>query len=142
MVLRYRPELEPALNSLTVTFNGRERVAVVGRTGTRATPPLARRGCVVQCRVPRRVQTELTHAPYHPHSTWVVAVATVPGAGKSTIAAALFRLVEIDSGSIVVDGVDLSTLGLEDVRGRHRALAIIPQDPWLASGTILDNLCV
>ena len=33
VVLRYRPELDPALNRLTVTFNGGERVAVVGRTG-------------------------------------------------------------------------------------------------------------
>ena len=65
-----------------------------------------------------------------------------PGAGKSTISAALFRLVEISEGLITVDGVDLSELGLEDVRGRHNGLAIIPQDPWLASGTVKDNLYV
>ena len=40
-------------------------------------------------------------------------------AGKSTITAALFRLVEIEKGSIILDGVDLSTLGLSDVRGRR-----------------------
>jgi ABC-type multidrug transport system fused ATPase/permease subunit len=61
---------------------------------------------------------------------------TVPtqGAGKSTIAVALFRLVELAGGQIVVDGVDLSELGLGDVRGR--GIAIIPQDPILFSGTL------
>ena len=39
---------------------------------------------------------------------------------------ALYRLVELSSGSIVVDGVDVSTIGLTDLR---KGLAIIPQDP-------------
>jgi ABC-type multidrug transport system fused ATPase/permease subunit len=60
------------------------------------------------------------------------------GAGKSSIAVALFRLVEIESGKITLDGVDLSTIGLSDVRGR--GISIIPQDPFLAGATLRDCL--
>ena len=62
------------------------------------------------------------------------------GAGKSTIATALFRLRELTSGSIVVDGVDISTLGLGDVRGRPNGMAIITQDPLVFSGPIRMTL--
>ena len=60
------------------------------------------------------------------------------GAGKSSIATALFRLRDLTSGMISVDGVDLSTLGLSDVRGR--SMAIITQDPLVFSGPIRMTL--
>src|SRR4051812_32947382 len=62
------------------------------------------------------------------------------GAGKSTLATALFRLRDLSSGSILVDGIDLKTLGLDDVRGRKCGLCIIPQDPVLFSGSLRSNL--
>ena len=59
------------------------------------------------------------------------------GAGKSTIMSALYRLNELTAGKITIDGIDISNLGLYDLR---RKLAIIPQDPVLFKGTIRKNL--
>ena len=58
------------------------------------------------------------------------------GAGKSSLTVALFRLVEIESGGISLDGQDLSEIGLSDVRGRPNGLSIIPQDPFLAGANL------
>ncbi|KAJ1983456.1 hypothetical protein EDC05_006605, partial [Coemansia umbellata] len=59
------------------------------------------------------------------------------GAGKSTLSLALLRFVEASGGRIVLDGVDISKIGLEDLR---RNVTIIPQDPVLFNGTIRFNL--
>jgi len=56
------------------------------------------------------------------------------------VTVALFRLVEIESGRIFLDGVDLGTLGLADVRGRPNGMTIIPQDPFLAGSTVRECL--
>jgi ABC-type multidrug transport system fused ATPase/permease subunit len=62
------------------------------------------------------------------------------GSGKTSLTASLFRLVEIESGSIMLDGVDLTKIGLSDVRGRSNGMRIIPQDPVLFAGTLRDCL--
>ncbi|KAG6873222.1 hypothetical protein C0995_001576 [Termitomyces sp. Mi166 len=59
------------------------------------------------------------------------------GSGKSTLALSLLRMIEPADGSIYIDGVDITTMGLEDLRTR---LTIISQDVALFSGTIKSNL--
>ena len=59
------------------------------------------------------------------------------GAGKSSLTMGLFRILEAAGGSIEVDGVNISSIGLHDLRSK---LTIIPQDPVLFSGTLRMNL--
>jgi ABC-type multidrug transport system fused ATPase/permease subunit len=59
------------------------------------------------------------------------------GAGKSSMTLALFRIVEADQGSIIIDGRTIAQMGLDDLRSH---LTIIPQEPVLFSGTLRDNL--
>lgn len=59
------------------------------------------------------------------------------GAGKSSLALAIFRALEADEGKILIDDVDISLIGLQDLRER---ITIVPQEPTLFMGTIRSNL--
>lgn len=59
------------------------------------------------------------------------------GAGKSSLIMGLFRLAELAEGSIAIDGVDIKTLHLRELRSR---IAILPQEPCLFKGTLRSNL--
>lgn len=59
------------------------------------------------------------------------------GSGKSTMALSFFRFLEASSGSISIDGIDISRMGVQDLRNQ---LTIIPQDAILFSGTIRSNI--
>ncbi|KAM6249916.1 ATP-binding cassette sub-family C member 6 [Porphyrio hochstetteri] len=89
--LRYRPGLGLALQHVTLTIHGQEKIGVTGRTG----------------------------------------------AGKSTLAVGLLRLVEAAEGAILIDGLDIAQLGLHDLRSN---VTVVPQDPVLFAGSLRMNL--
>ncbi|OLQ04967.1 ABC transporter C family member 2 [Symbiodinium microadriaticum] len=59
------------------------------------------------------------------------------GAGKSTLMVLLLRLNEVTEGRILIDGVDISKIGLGKLR---KAIAVVPQEPLLIEGTVQENL--
>lgn len=89
--LRYREGLALVLKQLSLSIASREKIGLIGRTGS----------------------------------------------GKSSLLTCLFRMVELAEGKVEIDGVDISTLGLDLLRSK---ISIIPQDPLLLEGTIKSNL--
>ena len=67
----------------------------------------------------------------------MVGVVGRTGSGKTSLAMALFRIVELTSGRILIDGVDLRSVGIHTLRKR---MTIIPQDPVLFRSTLRDNI--
>ncbi|WP_249412728.1 ABC transporter ATP-binding protein [Siminovitchia fordii] len=71
------------------------------------------------------------------NSGQTIAIVGPTGAGKTTIINLLMRFYELDSGRILIDGVDISCLSREQTRSMF---AMVLQDTWLFNGTIRDNI--
>ena len=79
----------------------------------------------------------LKHLNLHIDPGEKVGVVGRTGAGKSSLVLCLMRIIELETGRITIDGVDIRQIGLEDLRSH---IAIIPQEPLLFSGTVRSNL--
>ncbi|WP_017661646.1 ABC transporter ATP-binding protein [Baaleninema simplex] len=66
-----------------------------------------------------------------------IAIVGSIGSGKSTLASAVPRVLDIDAEQLFLDGYDVTKLRLQDLRG---AIAVVPQDSFLFSTTIRDNI--
>jgi len=66
-----------------------------------------------------------------------VAIVGPTGAGKTTIVNLLMRFYDLNSGSIIIDGVDISKVKRQDVR---KLFGMVLQDTWLFQGTIAENI--
>jgi ATP-binding cassette, subfamily B, bacterial MsbA len=66
-----------------------------------------------------------------------IALVGASGAGKSTLVSLLSRFHDVESGRVILDGVDVRELALAELRG---AVGLVPQEPMLFAGTILENL--
>ncbi|KAL3501061.1 hypothetical protein ACH5RR_035510 [Cinchona calisaya] len=114
--------------------------------------PLVIDNCTPHCEWPLhgRIEIENLHMQYSPTLPRVLKgiTCTFPagkkigivgrtGSGKSTLIQALFRVVEPSDGRILIDGLDICKIGLQDLRSK---LSIIPQDPTLFQDTIRCNL--
>ncbi|XP_075450089.1 multidrug resistance-associated protein 1-like isoform X3 [Ascaphus truei] len=90
-----------------------------------------------QARYQRDFDLALRDITFQLHTTEKLGIVGRTGAGKTTLTNCLFRIVERAGGKIIIDGIDIATIGVHDLRSK---LNIIPQDPVLFSGSLQMNL--
>ncbi|KAF9129912.1 hypothetical protein BGW39_003647 [Mortierella sp. 14UC] len=140
---RYREGMELVIKNLTVKVEGGEKVGIVGRTGAgKSSLTLA------LFRLVEAANSHFAKASHNDLDRDVAAARALPSTSSEAAASAAQNKdqedlsleaveVEQDGGSIEIDGIDISTIGLHDLRQR---IAIIPQDPTLFAGTVRENL--
>jgi ATP-binding cassette, subfamily B, multidrug efflux pump len=88
-------------------------------------------------RYPGAARPALVDVSFRVHPGELVAVVGPVGCGKTTLARALGRMVELGEGELFLDGVDVTRLELEELR---RRVALVPQEGYLFTATLADNL--
>ena len=91
----------------------------------------------VRMRYDRALPLVLKGVSFSVEAGQLVGVVGRTGSGKSSLFSALFRMVDLDAGSIIIDGVEISRLDLSTLRPR---LAVIPQEPIIFAGTVRSNI--
>lgn len=79
----------------------------------------------------------LSHFSLHIPAGKTIALVGISGAGKTTIFQLLLRFYDANSGTIRINGTDITQASLSDLRGR---MGLVPQDPVIFSGSIADNI--
>ena len=89
-------------------------------------------------RYPNAPRPALVDVSFELHPGELVAVVGPVGCGKTTLARALGRMVEVDPGQLWLDGVDITALDLAELRGQ---VGLVPQEGYLFTASLADNLC-
>ncbi|KAK3844456.1 MAG: hypothetical protein J3R72DRAFT_473118 [Linnemannia gamsii] len=140
---RYREGLDLVLKHLSFEIKPQEKIGIVGRTGAgKSSLTLALFRIVEAANSPWAIASD--NSGYHDKKSNeedededAGEHEPLLGNNNTTGSININEDEGIDGGTIEIDGIDISTLGLTDLR-KH--LAIIPQDPTLFAGTIRDNL--
>ena len=109
-------------------------IAAPLRPGRRAAAVEARN---LSVRYPDAERLALEHVSFRLEPGELVAVVGPVGCGKTTLARALGRMVEVPSDALYLNGTDITAVDLEDLR---RQVALVPQEGYLFTASLADNL--
>ncbi|KAF9315904.1 Multidrug resistance-associated protein 1 [Podila horticola] len=127
---RYREGLDLVIKNISLDIRPGEKIGIVGRTGAGKSSLTLALFRIIEAANSYWAKASDNSEP-HSDSGYKI------GESAPTTHIGINDVEDSDGGSIEIDGVDISTVGLEDLR-QH--LAIIPQDPTLFAGTVRDNL--